>query len=326
MVSPYNDDLTSITVFAVPVDLIYRGDSPRLAGEDGDHVRTLADSDSGFPPIVVHRASMRVIDGMHRLQAAILSGRTTIDVRYFDGDDDAAFLLGVELNVMHGMPLTLGDRTAAARRILVAHPEWSDRMIASSTALATRTVRTIRSRSSGEEAQSNVRVGRDGRVRPVNSAAARRLAGRLLVESPNASLREIARAVGVAPSTVHDVRTRIRSGQDPVPPGQRESPKPVVKRRPAPPKRADPAERLHSLERLRRDPSLRFTEAGRTLLKWLDRHLAMMESWNQIVDQVPVHCAESIAELAYENAEDWRELAANVAERGKVSWRGSSVR
>ena len=59
----------------VPVELLRHADSPRLDGESPDHIRTLAESGSDLPPILVHRETMRVIDGMHRLRAAILNGQ-----------------------------------------------------------------------------------------------------------------------------------------------------------------------------------------------------------------------------------------------------------
>ena len=70
---------------------------------------------------------MRVIDGTHRLRAALLRGVDVIDVLYFDGPDADAFVLAVELNHTHGLPLSRADRTAAAERIIGSHPDWSDR-------------------------------------------------------------------------------------------------------------------------------------------------------------------------------------------------------
>ena len=64
----------------VPVSSLLSGDSPRLAGENLEHVQLLAVV-QGLPPILVHRSTMRVIDGMHRLRAAKLRGDETIAVR-----------------------------------------------------------------------------------------------------------------------------------------------------------------------------------------------------------------------------------------------------
>lgn len=79
---------------------------------------------------------MRVIDGMHRLCAAKLRGKETIDVRHFHGNDEEAFMFAVKVNVTHGFPLTSADRAAAVRRILMSYPSWSDRAFAAATILS----------------------------------------------------------------------------------------------------------------------------------------------------------------------------------------------
>src|SRR2546421_3267487 len=66
----------------VPVRSLLPADSPRLNGEDAEHIRVLAAVEAKLPPILVHRASMRVIDGMHRLGAARLRNEETIDVQF----------------------------------------------------------------------------------------------------------------------------------------------------------------------------------------------------------------------------------------------------
>ncbi|MDW5328858.1 ParB/RepB/Spo0J family partition protein [Plantactinospora sp. KLBMP9567] len=121
-------------------------DSPRLAGEDPEHVRLLAGIEASLPPILVHLPTMRVVDGVHRLRAAQLRGDERIKAVFFDGDAEAAFVRAVEENNAHGLPLSLPDREAAAARIVASHPHWSDRAIAAATGLAARTVAGIRSR------------------------------------------------------------------------------------------------------------------------------------------------------------------------------------
>src|SRR5205823_5872017 len=150
-----------------------------------------------LPPIVVRRATMRVIDGMHRLYAAELRGNTTIKVRFFEGSEDDAFLLAVRTNIAHGLPLKIAERRSAAGRIINDRPELSDRSIASVVGLAAKTVAGIRRSATGDAPQLDARVGRDGRVRPLSSAEGRRLAGELLAEHPDASLRTIARGSGI---------------------------------------------------------------------------------------------------------------------------------
>ena len=89
----------------VPVAALLPADSPRLSGADAVHVARLAETESPLPPILVNRATMQVVDGTHRLLAAALRGQSVIDVEFFDGTAEDAFLRAVEVNVTHGLPL-----------------------------------------------------------------------------------------------------------------------------------------------------------------------------------------------------------------------------
>ncbi|GHE62418.1 hypothetical protein GCM10018785_34240 [Streptomyces longispororuber] len=188
--------------------------SPRLSGVDADHVEVLAAVRAALPPITVHHPTMRVIDGLHRVRAAELRGRATIPARFFHGAEADAFVLAVEANIAHGLPLTTADRKGAARRIITSHPHWSDRMIASVAGIAPGTVAEIRRRAPGG-ARGTSRLGQDGRVRPVNGAEGRRLAGEIIAANPGLSLRQVARAARISPETVRDVRNRMLRGEDP---------------------------------------------------------------------------------------------------------------
>src|ERR1700741_4024647 len=44
----------------VPIETLTPADSPRLHGEDPDHIRLLAEATSPLPPILVRRSTMRV--------------------------------------------------------------------------------------------------------------------------------------------------------------------------------------------------------------------------------------------------------------------------
>lgn len=158
----------------IPISELAGTFSPRRAGECPEHVEALAQAGDDLPPIVVHWPSMRVVDGMHRLRAAERRGATDIAVRFIDGSEDDAFVLAVEANVRHGLPLTLADRRAAAAQMLLAHPDWSDRRVASSTGLAPGTIAAVRRRVGVQNEQLTTRVGRDNRrrsVRPIESSA-----------------------------------------------------------------------------------------------------------------------------------------------------------
>jgi hypothetical protein len=161
---------------------------------------------------------MQLIDGVHRLLAAVSKGHETIEVEFFDGSAADAYLRGVEANVTHGFPLSQADRRAAVERILALHPQMSDRAIAQSAGLGAKTVAAIRRRTAEDSeasGQHSARVGRDGRVRPLNGLEGRFRAAHMLAEHPQASLREVARLAGVSPTTAADVRDRLVRGTHP---------------------------------------------------------------------------------------------------------------
>ncbi|WP_434446344.1 ParB/RepB/Spo0J family partition protein [Lentzea sp. E54] len=298
----------------VDVTALRPADSPRVRGCSEDFIRSLASSGAQLPPIVVHRPTMKVVDGAHRLKAAVLRGCRSVEVEYVDGPAEDVFGLSVSLNLS---TLSTADREAAARRLLRSHPQWSDRAIAAATGLAAKSVGVLRRAVGGQAA---VRVGRDGKARPVNSAAGRRLAGQLVAERPEASLRDIARLAGVSPGTVRDVRRRLSAGLDPVPERIR-----AAERAAAVP----PAERTGirdpdaTLPILRRDPSLRFNEHGRWVLRWLETHAVSSAAdsgsgeWGAVVAGVPAHCRELVAEMARGCAEAWAEMAEALEREGR---------
>lgn len=277
----------------------------------------LAKVETNLPPIVVHRGTMRVIDGMHRLRAAELRGNDVIEVLFFEGAESDTFALAVELNHDHGLPLSRADRTAAATRLLASHPEWSNRRIAAVTGLSATTVGALRERSTVQNDQLDGRVGKDGRVRPSDGAEGRQRASEFIALNPTASLREVAKAAGVSPTTVSDVRARLDRGERPTLPSQRDVPQ-VNQRTPT--AAAEPRE---TIANLRRDPSLRFTEAGRVLLRFLDAGMIDADQWDDIIESVPAHQWEAVAHLARTCAGSWQIFANRLARRmGEASPRG----
>lgn len=307
----------------ISICLLVVGDSPRLAGEDEEHIRVLAASDARLPPILVHRESMRVIDGMHRLRVAQLKGQDTIEVRFFDGSEDDAFVMAVKANMAHGLPLSLADREAAAVRIIDSHPQRSDRWIAAITGLAAGTVGSIRRRIEPEDNYVTGRIGRDGRLRPVDSAVGRMAAKEAIARHPDASLREIAKMAGISPGTVRDVRDRLRRGEDPVPGGAGHGQRRQLSADGKPARQTGlrgalprPARSRESLvQSLRKDPSLRLTERGRALLRWVDASVGGPGEWADVTDGVPPHCVYLVAQLARLCADEWLEAAAQLHER-----------
>ncbi|HEX6359925.1 ParB/RepB/Spo0J family partition protein [Actinophytocola sp.] len=315
-------------------------DSPRLTGEDEEHVRRLAETDDTLPPILVHRSTMAVIDGVHRLRAAQLRGSSTIRAAFVDCPQRAIFVNAVRANVTHGMPLSLADRKAAAGRILISHPQWSDRAIAAVTGLAHKTVGRIRRGSTEDLPGPGARIGMDGHVRPVTNLG-RVLAEKIISQQPGMSLRKVAKAAGISLSTAHDVRRKMdlpRKGDTPTADSDvtwngRPVTEPEPLQRPreagdvddvpradhtaqpsmAPIRSLRHARRCASVvQRLRADPSLRFTNGGRVLLRMLGVHALTEDDWRWLLDSVPRHWAATIAELAREFASAWEEFAARL--------------
>ncbi|MEU8552099.1 ParB/RepB/Spo0J family partition protein [Streptomyces roseoverticillatus] len=291
----------------------------------------LAEAPTRLPPIVVHRPTMRIIDGMHRVQAALLRGEDHVEVQYVDGTADDAFILAVRLNTEHGMPLSRRDRVAAAERILTSHGQWSDRRIAEVTGLSPVTISTLRKRTTTDTDQLQARTGRDGRSRPVDSAVGRRRAVQVITARPDASLREIAQEAGIAPATARDVRQRIREGKDPVPAKLRtttqdsdETSGPKVRNQVlaetaghGPRVRTEPiaAAGTGQFTNLRKDPSLRFSETGRALLQLLAANDLDDERWRRLMKGVPAHRNADIARAARLCGERWLSFAEGL-ERG----------
>ncbi|MFD7405025.1 ParB/RepB/Spo0J family partition protein [Streptomyces sp. NPDC059866] len=294
-----------------------------MKGIDQNHVDVLNEVEARLPPIVVHRPTWRVVDGMHRLDAARRRGDTTIDAYLLDVPERELFAISVRLNTAHGMPLSYAERVAAAGRLLRENPEMSDRYAALVAGLSARTVARIR-RSTAEDPHLNARIGMDGKVRPRGVAQGREEAGRLLTERPDASLREVARAAGISLGTAHDVKMRLLRGEDPIPSGSRPVAAEQRPRQNAPrvAREALPQPTAELLKRLRRDPALRSTDSGRVVLRLLAMHDLDTSAWTSIVMNLPTHCTDVVAMLARQSALKWTQFAEQL-EQEAVSRTGT---
>ncbi|MFD0076718.1 ParB/RepB/Spo0J family partition protein [Streptomyces sp. NPDC127166] len=322
----------------VRIEALLPADSPRLNGVDEEHVRRLADIYDSLPPVLVHRTTMRVVDGMHRVAAAASMGLSSVEVQYFDGADEEAFLRSVTANISHGLPLSVTDRKAAAERILRSRPDLSDRSVASSTGLDAKTVAAIRPRSTADSPRSNIRIGTDGRVHPLDRTAERLRAAELMTQHPDLPLRAIVQETGLSLGTAHDVRQRLLRGEAPVPQGRRPAigpqppapaavldppiPLPTARATATPPSPATApsgANRsrgsLETLRRLAGDPSLRHSDSGRQFLRWLHTHFVVDEAWRQQADAIPAHCTDTVAELALQCSHAWKRFAEDLGRR-----------
>jgi ParB-like chromosome segregation protein Spo0J len=294
-------------VVLIPVSALAPADSPRLGGLSEEHARMLAESGAALPPILVQRSTMRVIDGMHRIRACQINGVLSVAARLLDEADDMAFMRSVHENVSHGLPLSLEDRRAAAGRLLAMFPHWSDRALGRASGLSGKTVAALRRRSN--DAIPQQRTGQDGRVRPLNSDRGRRLAETVIEQRPDASLREVARLAGVSPNTVRSIRVSLQNR--------------ATETRAVSPSYARYASRLDAsgvqsaLVNLSRDPSLRYTESGRTLLRVLHQQFGM-PSGPQVIETLPPHCLPGVAQLARILARHWDSLSDLATSRSEL--------
>jgi ParB-like chromosome segregation protein Spo0J len=280
---------------------------------------------------------MQVIDGMHRLLAASLQGRESIDVVFFDGSEADVFLLAVRENVVHGLPLSLADRRAAVERIIGTHPHMSNRAIAQAAGLSAKSVAAVRRRLTGEAPRSNTRVGKDGVSRPLDSSLGRRLAAKLLTDQPEATLREVARASGISPATVLDVRRRLERGESPVPRKQCSFGRPdatgegavaqaedgavVLAARSASRSSAAP-DPTATVQKLLHDPSLRGNDQGKEMLRLLQINAIGVEHLPEMTGFIPPHCIGAIVQLARHYAKMWQKFSYELNERARIIYPG----
>jgi hypothetical protein len=134
-------------------------------------------------------------------------------------------------------------------------------------------------------------------------------------------LRKIARQAGISLGTASDVRARLRRGESPTLPSRgathdagRAGAGPAA----SPAGGAAHTRKVRStetpdvrtaLESLIQDPSLRYSETGRSLLRWLNQVAVVDSDWDQVVSKLPPHCAITVAQVARGVAAAWTDLA-----------------
>ena len=317
----------SIDVGAVDVGKLKASTPLRSRGLDATHVSNLVDAEWPMSPILVHLPTMQVVDGHHRVAAAVIKGVDSIGAHLFSGPLEVAYLLALRANVTHGLPLSLEDRKSAAGHLLARHSRWSDRAIAGATGLSAKVIAKLRCATADGE-QLHTRVGRDGRTRPLNTAAKRTWAAEILASQPGTSLRQVALAVGLSPGTVRDVYDRLQRGEDPVPrckgtavagqdaatsDGDEQAQRVAGVSAPPAPNGGQPD--THGqiaaavLAKLTRDPAVRSSEAGRDLLRRLHRHVVTVEDAASITGACPDHSVEQLATFAHACSKHWACIA-----------------
>jgi hypothetical protein len=286
-------------VVDIPIEGLQFGLSPRVGPVDQGHVAALVEVLGDLPPIVVHKPSMRVIDGVHRVLAARLAGRPTVRGVLFEGDELAARIEAVRSNVTHGKPLTLAERQSAALGVLGTVPHWSDRRIAEVTGLSPKTVGRLRTRATVDSEQPRVRVGRDERIRPVDTEQLRRQVAQAIKDDSTASNREIARRTGASNSTVRDVRLRLEQGREVTPRAGRSE--------------ADDTKGAASSSNVAGD-----------ITTWFEQHCVVGEDWRKFVSVIPISRVYEVADQCRQQSDIWREFALALEDRARRRRRSST--
>ena len=288
----------------VDIKLLKLEMSPRIGGQDMDHAQALAFRFDDCPPILVERTTSTVIDGVHRVLAARMLGRVTIPVHYFDGTHDEAFVEAVRANVTHGKPLTLAERAAAARKLLEMHGDWSNRLLGDVCGLSDKTIGRLR-KTTAEVPQLSARIGRDGRQRPLDSGPLREQIATALRTMPDANPEELAQSLSTSPSTVRDVRKRLRGGHSPIP-MQR-----GVKTEASTASRNSNGERraVSAAVEWRADRAILALPRGIELAEWLDHTKIRATQWASLVEEIPLGRIPQLIEEAESRSLQWSKFA-----------------
>jgi ParB-like chromosome segregation protein Spo0J len=304
--------------FELLLDEVRPGRALRKQGVAESHVDALAELAGAWPPILVWGPDNQIIDGAHRVAAARRLGWCTISAVRFVGSDDEAFVESVHRNVTQGLPLTVNERVSASRELLRRHPEWSDRWISGVCALSAKTVARLRRDLCGsgpDHGGFEVRVGRDGRSRPVAGGAVRGRIIEALTERPDGSLRSIAAEVGASPETVRSVRRNLARQDDTGVaarvPGQEQMGATSTM-----------AFRLHSLLppnhlAWSEDQALTSTERGQDFTEWFGQS-SVADEWYRYLDAVPLSRIYEVADEARRRANAWSSFAQTLEGRVKT--------
>lgn len=285
--------------------------SPRLGEHDLEHAHTLSFRLDDCPPILVERGTLTVIDGAHRVLAARMLGRPTLPVCYFDGTREEAFVEAVKANVTHGKPLTLAEREAAAVKLLGMHNDWSNRLVGDVCGLSDKTVGRLR-KTTADLPQLSIRMGRDGRHRPIDSGPLRNQIATTLRAMPAASPEVVAQRLVTSPSTVRDVRKRILNGNSPTP-SKRGDNRAESVRALTPTRNRD----LRDPVDWRSDRAILSLPMGNELVEWLEQTSIQPDRWEDFVAEIPLGRIHQLIEEAESRAAEWAKFAAALEARAR---------
>ena len=87
-----------------------------------------------FPPVAAYRVGSQyfLVDGNHRVKAALKLNWATIECTVYDGTKRDALIYAAGVNFDHGLPRTMADKRCVVTRVLndLEWCQWSDRDIA----------------------------------------------------------------------------------------------------------------------------------------------------------------------------------------------------
>ena len=119
---------------------------PRVGGLDLDHVRALQEAPDAWPPILVaeRNGSYVLLDGFHRVKAAVELGLTEIAVNSNVPPGADLREVAFQANTRHGRALSLRDRRRHAEHLMRLDPMVSNEAIGGRCNLSPTTVQKVR--------------------------------------------------------------------------------------------------------------------------------------------------------------------------------------
>jgi hypothetical protein len=296
-------------VVEVAVNSLRPGTSLRDAGVRRDHLDRLVATGGDWPPLLVMRDGLDVVDGQHRLAAAIELKLETTRAVLYDGPPEDALVEAIRANVTHGLPLTLSERKRAAVTLVSSHQEWSDRMIANTCAISAATVSKLRAMAECSPDSHFVavtrRLGADGKYRPASREELRNRIAEAIAARPSASLRAIAEVAGCSPATVRAVRKSIYHYQ------------PRQSREGQAPQNLGPTQpdTGAAVKIWRSDSACASVESSDRFAEWFDRTRVEPSECSLHMPNVPLSRVYEVADEALGRSKLWSDFAAALQRR-----------
>ncbi|MGE3833685.1 MAG: AsnC family protein [Acidimicrobiia bacterium] len=208
--------------------------------------------------------------------------------------------------------LSLTSRKALAAELLERQPDLSDRAVGRQCGLSPATVASLRARAQMASADHTpMRLGRDGRSRPVDGGALRQRIAAAIQEDPDASLRTIARRVGASPETVRSVRLQLSQAEPDA------APRPLS--RTAPPAEVDLLLAMPPVPTPARswqeDTACQSTSDGAAFASWFEESGLDDQGWREFVHSVPLSRVYEIIDEARRRSSVWTGFAQALEER-----------